>query len=175
MTGWEALVVWCLRGVNQHSREKPVPVPLCPPEILHKLAHNATKASEVTGFQLITYILAFPKIFCLIDIVKVEGHTSVIYFQIINIILHFLRLYMLKIVTQQKGWRLHYWVLVASYIVTLHVVILGMFWKKFQMPYINSMCPSCTSNIIPTLFQTKTAQKTCTKICWTILILVTCG
>lgn len=54
MIGWEALVVWCLQGVNQYSREKPVPAPICPPEILHKLAHNKTQASEVTGLQLIT-------------------------------------------------------------------------------------------------------------------------
>ena len=48
MTGWEALVVWCLRGVNQYSREKPVPVPLCPPEILHKLnpQHNQGLRSD---------------------------------------------------------------------------------------------------------------------------------
>ena len=54
MNEWEALVVWYLRGVNQHSKEKPVPVPLCPPEILHKLAHNTTQASKVTSLQLIT-------------------------------------------------------------------------------------------------------------------------
>jgi hypothetical protein len=54
MNEWEALVVWYLKQVNQYSKEKPVPVPLCPSEILHKLAHNTTQVSKVTGLQLTT-------------------------------------------------------------------------------------------------------------------------
>ena len=55
MNEWEAWVAWYLSGENQYLKKKnPVPVPLCPPEILHKLAHNTNQASKVTGWQLIT-------------------------------------------------------------------------------------------------------------------------
>jgi hypothetical protein len=67
----------------------------------------------------------------------------------------FFRFYTLNIVTKQEGWKLCYWQLVPLYIVTFHGAIVGTFWKKFKS-FISLMCPSHTTNIIPTWFWTNT-------------------
>jgi hypothetical protein len=42
-----------LTGENRRTRgEKPVPVPLCPPQIPHELTRDRTRASAVGGRRL---------------------------------------------------------------------------------------------------------------------------
>jgi hypothetical protein len=41
-----------LTGENRQLGEKPVPVPLCPPQISHGLTRNRTRASAVRGRRL---------------------------------------------------------------------------------------------------------------------------
>jgi hypothetical protein len=41
-----------LTGENRSTRRKPVPVPLCPPQIPHGLAGDRTRPSEVGGMKL---------------------------------------------------------------------------------------------------------------------------
>ena len=41
-----------LTGENRSSREKPVPVPLCPPQIPHGLTQDRTRTSAVRGLPL---------------------------------------------------------------------------------------------------------------------------
>jgi hypothetical protein len=43
-----------LQGKTEELGEKPVPVPLCPPQILHGLTRARTRASAVTGRRLTT-------------------------------------------------------------------------------------------------------------------------
>jgi hypothetical protein len=48
------------QGKTEELREKPVPVPLCPPQIPHGLTRARTRASTVRGQQLTTSALARP-------------------------------------------------------------------------------------------------------------------
>jgi hypothetical protein len=41
-----------LAGENRQLGEKPVPVPLCPPQISHGLTRDRTRASAVNGRRL---------------------------------------------------------------------------------------------------------------------------
>jgi hypothetical protein len=41
-----------LTGKNRQLGEKPVPVPLCPPQTLHGLTHDRTRASAMEGRRL---------------------------------------------------------------------------------------------------------------------------
>jgi hypothetical protein len=41
-----------LTGENRQLGEKPVPVPLCPPQISHRLTRDRTRASAVRGRRL---------------------------------------------------------------------------------------------------------------------------
>jgi hypothetical protein len=41
-----------LTGENRQLGEKPVPVPLCPPQISHGLTRDRTQASAVRGRRL---------------------------------------------------------------------------------------------------------------------------
>jgi hypothetical protein len=41
-----------LTGENRQLEEKPVPVPLCPPQTPHGLTRNQTRASPVRGRRL---------------------------------------------------------------------------------------------------------------------------
>jgi hypothetical protein len=45
------------RGKPKYSGEKPVPVPLCPPQILHGLTRDRTRASAVRGRRLTAWAM----------------------------------------------------------------------------------------------------------------------
>jgi hypothetical protein len=47
-----------LTGVKKNSDEKPVQVPVCPPQILHGLTWARTLASAARGWQLIASAMA---------------------------------------------------------------------------------------------------------------------
>jgi hypothetical protein len=49
-----------LTGENRQLREKPVPVPLCPPQISHGLTRNRTRTSAVRGRRLTAWAMARP-------------------------------------------------------------------------------------------------------------------
>jgi hypothetical protein len=57
---WRATVEWHWQGKPEELGEKPVPVPLCPPQISHGLTRARTRASAVTGRQLTTWAMARP-------------------------------------------------------------------------------------------------------------------
>jgi hypothetical protein len=45
---WRATVEWYWQGKTEELGEKPVPVPLCPPQIPHELTRARTQASVST-------------------------------------------------------------------------------------------------------------------------------
>ena len=49
-----------LTGDTEVLREKPVTVPLCPPQMSHGLAWDRTRASAVKGKQLTACAMALP-------------------------------------------------------------------------------------------------------------------
>jgi hypothetical protein len=53
---WRATVEWYWQGKTEELGEKPVPVPLCPPQIPHGL----NRASAVRGRRLTTWAMARP-------------------------------------------------------------------------------------------------------------------
>jgi hypothetical protein len=55
---WKATVEWYRQGKTEELGEKPVPVPLCPPQIPHGLTQAWTRASAVTGWRLTTWAMA---------------------------------------------------------------------------------------------------------------------
>jgi hypothetical protein len=50
------------RGKPKYSGEKPVPVPLCPPQIPHGLTRDRTQASAVRGRRLTAWAMARPSV-----------------------------------------------------------------------------------------------------------------
>jgi hypothetical protein len=63
---WKATVEWYSdRGKPMNSEEKPVPVPLCPPQIPHGLTRARTRASAMRGRRLTTWAMARPKLITL--------------------------------------------------------------------------------------------------------------
>jgi hypothetical protein len=61
-TDWAnpAPVEWYWQGKTEELGEKPVPVPLCPPQIPHGLNRAQTRASAVRGRRLTTWTMARP-------------------------------------------------------------------------------------------------------------------
>jgi hypothetical protein len=57
---WRATVEWYWQGKTEKLGEKPVPVPLCPPQIPHGLTRARTRASVVRGRRLTTWATARP-------------------------------------------------------------------------------------------------------------------
>jgi hypothetical protein len=55
-----APVEWNWEGKPEALGEKPVPVPLCPPQIPHGLTRHRTRASEVKGWRLTAWTIARP-------------------------------------------------------------------------------------------------------------------
>jgi hypothetical protein len=55
-----APVEWNWQGKTKELREKPVPVPLCPPQIPHGLTQDWTQASAVGGQRLTAWAIARP-------------------------------------------------------------------------------------------------------------------
>jgi hypothetical protein len=53
-------VEWNWQGKTEVLREKPVPVPLFPPQIKHGLTRDQTRASAVRGRQLTAWAMARP-------------------------------------------------------------------------------------------------------------------
>jgi hypothetical protein len=51
---WRATVEWCRQGKTEELGEKPVPVPLCPPQIPHRLTRARTQPSAMRGRRLTT-------------------------------------------------------------------------------------------------------------------------
>jgi hypothetical protein len=49
---WRMMVEWYWQGKTEEHREKPVPVPLCPPQISHGLTGARIRDSVVRGQQL---------------------------------------------------------------------------------------------------------------------------
>jgi hypothetical protein len=56
----EQPVEWNWQGKTEELGEKPVPVPLCPPQIPHGLSRDRTRASAVGGRRLIAWAMARP-------------------------------------------------------------------------------------------------------------------
>jgi hypothetical protein len=57
---WRATVEWYWQGKTEKLGEKPVSVPLCPPQIPHGLTRAQTRASAVRGQRLTTWAMARP-------------------------------------------------------------------------------------------------------------------
>jgi hypothetical protein len=57
---WRATVEWYCQGKSDELGEKPVPVPLCPPQIPHGLTRTRTRTSDVRGRRLTTWVIARP-------------------------------------------------------------------------------------------------------------------
>jgi hypothetical protein len=55
---WRATVEWYIDGKTEELGKKPVPVPLCPPQITHGLTRARTRASAVRGRRLTTWAMA---------------------------------------------------------------------------------------------------------------------
>jgi hypothetical protein len=55
---WRATVEWYWQGKTEELGEKPVPVPLCPPQIPHGLTRARTRDSAVRGRRLTTWVMA---------------------------------------------------------------------------------------------------------------------
>jgi hypothetical protein len=53
-------VEWNWQGKTEVLGEKPVPVPLCPPQIPHGLIRDRTRASAVRGRRLTAWAMARP-------------------------------------------------------------------------------------------------------------------
>jgi hypothetical protein len=51
---------WNWQGKTEVLGEKPVPVPLCPPQIPHRLARDLTRAFAVGGRRLTAWAMARP-------------------------------------------------------------------------------------------------------------------
>jgi hypothetical protein len=59
---WRATVEWYWQGKTEKVGEKPVPVPLCPPQTPHGLTRGRTRASALRGRRLTTWAMARPVI-----------------------------------------------------------------------------------------------------------------
>ena len=59
------------KGKQKHSEDNPVPVPLCPQQISHRLARDQTRTSAVTGEKRIPRIQRLNV--CLIKLPPLEG------------------------------------------------------------------------------------------------------
>jgi hypothetical protein len=57
------MIYW--QGKTEELGEKPVPVPLCPPQIPHGLTRALTRASAVRGQRLTTWVMAQVSLFSL--------------------------------------------------------------------------------------------------------------
>jgi hypothetical protein len=57
-----ALVEWNWQGKTKVLRGKPVPVPLCPPQIPHGLTRDRTRASAVGGRRRTAWAMARPRL-----------------------------------------------------------------------------------------------------------------
>jgi hypothetical protein len=57
---WRATMEWYWQGKTEELGEKPVPAPLCPPQIPHGLTRAQTRASAVRGRRLTTWAMARP-------------------------------------------------------------------------------------------------------------------
>jgi hypothetical protein len=55
-----APVEWNWQGKTEVLGEKPVPVPLCPPQIPHWLTRDRTRAAAVEGRRLTAWAMARP-------------------------------------------------------------------------------------------------------------------
>jgi hypothetical protein len=55
-----------LTGENRQLGEKPVPVPLCPPQTPHGLIRDRTRASAVEGRRLTAWAMARPLFMCFV-------------------------------------------------------------------------------------------------------------
>jgi hypothetical protein len=55
-----APVEWNWQGKTEELGEKPVPVPLCPPQIPHRLNRDRTRPSAVGGRRLTAWAMARP-------------------------------------------------------------------------------------------------------------------
>jgi hypothetical protein len=55
-----APVEWNWQGKTEELGEKPIPVPLCPPQIPHGLNRDRTRASAVGGRRLTAWAMARP-------------------------------------------------------------------------------------------------------------------
>jgi hypothetical protein len=58
---WRPTMEWYWQGKTEELGEKPVPVPLCPPQIPHGLTRERTRASAVRGRRLTTWAMARPR------------------------------------------------------------------------------------------------------------------
>jgi hypothetical protein len=57
---WRTKLEWYWQGKTEYLGEKPVPEPLCPPQIPHGLKQARTRASEVRGRRITARAMARP-------------------------------------------------------------------------------------------------------------------
>jgi hypothetical protein len=76
---WRATVEWYWQEKTEELGEKPVPVPLCPPQISHRLTRARTRASTVRGRRLTTWAMVRPTGIC-IPWINLFGLIYFIYF-----------------------------------------------------------------------------------------------
>jgi hypothetical protein len=55
---WRVTVEWYWQGKTEDITENPVPVPFCPPQILHELTQAWTQTTMVRGRRLTTWAMA---------------------------------------------------------------------------------------------------------------------
>jgi hypothetical protein len=56
---WRTTVEWYWQGKTEELGEKPVPVPLCPPQISHRLTRAQIRASAMGGQRLTVWAMTF--------------------------------------------------------------------------------------------------------------------
>jgi hypothetical protein len=57
---WRGTVEWYWQGKTEELGEKPVSVPLCPPQIPHELTRARTRFSAARGRRLTAWAIAWP-------------------------------------------------------------------------------------------------------------------
>jgi hypothetical protein len=72
-----------LTGKTEEHREKPVPVPRCPPQIPHGLTHVWTQASTVRGWQLTAWPMVQAYISVLGPLYKIFNVSRIFFFNVL--------------------------------------------------------------------------------------------
>ena len=60
LVSMEVVLEWCQHDKMEVLRQKPVPMPLCPPQILHELTWDWTQACMVRDHQLTVWAMPPP-------------------------------------------------------------------------------------------------------------------
>jgi hypothetical protein len=118
-----APVEWSWQGKIEVLGEKPVPVPLWPPQIRHGLSWDRTQASAVRGRRLIAWAMARPTQLLLENLLTCHLSTHLLLFFYPN--KHCLLIYLLSI----------YYLLLSTYISIMYprTYLLGLYLLKISI------------------------------------------